>query len=263
MQIGSCRPAFCRSSVEVDFFKMARLNYSGVAITGGSGRLNSGLGGSVLMKNGVVRNYVTPTNPQTASQSEIRAVFEYLNAQWALLSEAGKLSWESAKSGDTGAITDVFTGTSRAYSSAKAMFIAINTNLLIAAGELDTPSVVTGTPPADVANDTINNLSIVIDASAGTVALTYGGAIVNERIYIRMTPPVSAGNMKMTAVRSQLRSLPQISGASPVALGANYIALFGSITTMAGKKVFYTIEAIGATDGKRRLLETGNVLIVA
>lgn len=247
---------------DMKYKNMARFSYSGVAITGGTGRLNSSLGGSVLMKNGVVRNYVTPTNPQTEDQIEYRALFAFLTQSWEDLTEGERTEWENARSENGRQVQDPFTGTSRPASSGKALFISVNTNMAIAGNTTNAPAVLAQSPPSLEPLEVVSISSVVVDASAGTVALTYTGALTNMAIVSRMTKPVSAGNMRLTSVKSDLRTLPASGAVSPQALGGAYVAKFGAITEDGGRKVFYFMEGINPLDGTRRVLASGNVVIV-
>lgn len=242
---------------------MARFSYSGVAITGGTGRLNSGFGGSVLLKNGVVRNYVTPVNPQTADQQTTRTAFAFLTTAWKGLSSTNQAAWIAAWQSGDWTVQDPFTGTTRPYGSAKSLFIALNMNFLIAGNGLDTPSVEFQAPPATSDLPALGIASVAIDASSGTVAVDYSGTLGDSVLVIRMTPPLSAGNQRLTSVKVKLRSLPSTSGATPLAEGTAYVAKFGAITGSAGLAVFYVIEQIDTTNGKRGLVGTGRVVIVA
>lgn len=242
---------------------MARFSYSGVAITGGTGRLNSGFGGSVLLKNGVVRNYVTPVNPQTDDQQVTRTAFAYLTTAWKGLTPTQQAAWVAAWGSGDWTVQDPFTGTTRPYGSAKSLFIALNMNFLISGNALNTPSYEFATPPATSDLPALGVTSVAMDASAGTVAIAYSGTLGDSVLVIRMTPPLSPGNQRLTSVKTKLRSLPATSSATPLAEGAAYVAKFGAITTSADLAVFYVIEQIDTTNGKRGLVGTGRVVIVA
>lgn len=242
---------------------MARFNYSGVAITGGTGRLNSSLGGTVLMKNGVVRNYVTPVNPQTASQQEVRTAFAFLTAAWKGLTLSQQNAWIAAWQSGDWQVSDPFTGTSRAYGSAKDLFIALNLNFLIAGDALNAPATEFIVPPATTSLPALGTTSFVFDASAGTAVLTYTGSVGDSVLVIRATPPVSPGNMRLTSVRSKLRNVMVSTAVSPIAAGAAYTGLFGAITSATGLKVFWVVEQISTLNGKRALVGSGSSVIVA
>lgn len=234
------------------------------SITGAfTGRLTSFLGGMVFKKNGTASTYTTPTNPQTASQTEIRNAFKVLTEAWKGLTAGQRTAWSAAWSGGTWLTQDPFTGTSRAYQSPKSLFINVNMNLLISNNLLAAPAVQLASPPAQVAQEVIGLTSFIFDASAGTAALIYTGVLVNGAILVRVTPPLSPGNMVLTSVRSKLRSLTADINPTPLALGAEYVTLFGAITALTGQKVFYTIELIDSTTGQRSLIASGNSTIVA
>lgn len=226
---------------------MARVLYGGVGLQGLSGSINTQAGGHTFSKNNVVRRRVVPTNPQTAAQSVIRANFSFLTTAWKGASEANKEAWLEARNGSDFLKQDLLTGTQRKYGSAKDLFIALNTNWALANDTLDAPDVNVPLPiklnPSVV---TVND--VAIDASGGTVAVSYGGTLTDTALILYATPPVSAGNMRAKSVESQMRVVGIVSGASPVAMGTAYTNLFGPITSAAGKKVFWKAVAIQATD---------------
>lgn len=239
---------------------MGRFNYSGVAITGGTGRLNSSLGGTVLLKNGVVRNYVTPTNPQSEPQSIVRNAFQFLTGEWKNLTNSQRKEWKDARLLPYWAIQDPFTGTSRPPSSGKSLFILSNFNLLQSTDNLKNPSVVISEPVNDQPTDALGVTSVVVDESGNTFIVTYTGTQSSEVLTAKMTPPVSPGNMVMTSVKSKLRSSIIASGASPVTVTKPDHITFSGAT---GQKVFWVIEAINLASGKKRIIGTGNSIIVA
>lgn len=243
---------------------MARYLATGHAITGVSGSVNNSLGGSTFTKNGILRNRVVPLNPQTADQMEIRNAFAFLNSEWSeFLSDSERLAWETARlSGDFNQ-QDPLTGTSGPDSSAKALFIRLNINALIADLSLATPTTFFLLPPALAALGTAALTSLAIVASAGTVVLTYtGGLSGGETIGMKITQPLSPGNLKVPISKLRLLS-PASSGASPQALGATYVAKFGPITAATGQAVFFQMWVYSTTDGRSRIVAAGRVLIVA
>jgi hypothetical protein len=245
---------------------MARVIYGGVGLQGISGSINSQAGGHTFTKNNVVRRRVVPTNPQTASQQEVRGLFSFLTGAWvSQITNADREAWETAKQSNSYyQTTDELNGVSRKYRSGKDLFIAMNTNILVATDAIDTPAVTYSTPAASGFIDAVGISSFVFDASAGTAILTYsGGGLVEERLVVKATPPVSPGVMRLTAVRSQLRTIDGTAGASPVAEGANYVAKFGAITAKTDMKVFWQVEAVNTTTGKSRLVGGGVSIIQA
>lgn len=216
------------------------------------------------MKNGVVRTYVTPTNPQSAAQTEIRAAFNFLNIEWSqTLTPAERLAWEVALTVDYWDKTDPFTGTSRPFNSAKSLFIGMNMNFMFGDGTMSLPAVQYASPGSSTGIDAVGFTSITATAAAGTVSFAYTGTNTLEYFIMKMSPPVSAGNQRITSVKSSMR-IVQVGtlAASPTALGAAYVAQFGAITGKAGKKIFYIWEQVDIDTGKSRVISTGSTIIV-
>jgi len=246
------------------FFKMAKVIYGGVGLQGLSGSINKQAGGHTFTKNNVVRRRVVPVNPQTVNQQETRAAFSFLTTAWtATLDETQRQAWETARTQPYYSKQDGLYGVSRNYASAKDLFIGMNTNRLIASGVIDSPSVVFSSPAAPAALDDISNVAVAIDASAQTVSLSYDGTWSGEIGYIKMTPPVTAGNMKASTVSTKSRIIGEDFGASPVELGTDYTSRFGGLTTSTGKKVFWELWAVNSTTGKKRLVASGETIVVA
>lgn len=243
---------------------MARVLYGGVGLQGLSGSINKQAGGHTFTKNNVVRRRVVPANPQTALQQEYRGAFAYLTGAWSnTLTDPQREAWETARNSNEYYLKqDPLTGVSRKYGSAKDLFIAMNLNFLIADGAVAAPVVTYTTPGSPGALDVLAITSFALDASAGTAILTYTGTQSNETMVMKATPPVSAGTMRATSVRSKFRVVG-VPGNSPAALGTQYTALFGPITGATGQKVFWTVEAVELTTGKSRLVNAGVSVIVA
>lgn len=241
---------------------MGRFKFGGL-VTGGSGRFTSDLGGMVLLRNGVFRNYVTPTNPQTSYQGESRSVFAFLTEQWKGLGQSAQNAWLAAWQSGQWVRQDPLTGVSRPYGSAKSLFISANFNALIASNSLSTPSVSFNVPAPKEAPSVIGITSVAIDASAGTVAVSYSGSLGDETLVINLTPPVSPGNNRLTSVKSKFRLVLASSATTPVAAGTAYVTRFGAITGSTGQKVGYSVELISQNTGQRSFVASGFAEIVA
>lgn len=241
---------------------MGRFKFGGL-VSGGTGRFVSDLGGMVLLKNGVFRNYVTPANPQTGHQGESRAAFAVLTEAWKGLSQTDQNAWIAAWQSGDWLRQDPLTGTSRSYGSAKSLFISLNFNYLIASSQVAAPYVEFTTPPVKATLSPIGITSVAIDASAGTVAVSYTGTLLSESLVFNMTAPVSAGNNRLTSVKSRLKQITASQSATPLALGTDYVARVGSISGATGLKVGYTVEIISETNGQRGFVASGFVTIVA
>lgn len=243
---------------------MARVIYGGVGLQGLSGSINKTAGGHTFTKNNVVRRRVIPVNPKSSSQSLIRNAFAFLTTYWgSTLTEEQRRSWETAKTDRYYYKQDGLNGVARPYASGKDLFLAMNQNILIATNELTQPTVSFVEPGVPANLDEITGVSVAIDASAETVAMTYTGTFSSETAYIKMTPPVSAGNMKASTVNTQSRVIGEDFGSSPVALGADYMDRFGGLTQSTGKKVFWEVIGVNNGTGKTRTIASGQTIIVA
>lgn len=241
-------------------FNMARFNYSGVAVTGGTGRLNSSLGGTVLMKNGVVRSYTTPTNPQSSGQIQTRNQFSYLQTTWGqTLTEAQRTSWDAAAASGDWQIQDPFTGSSRNPKSGKDLFTTLCMNAWLADGK---STLYMDEVPAKISSSGLALGAINAAAGAGTFTIAFTGMLGNSLV-ISASAPGGAGQMKMRKANMRwVRSAgaPQI---SPFNFAANYTAAFGSLTGQEGKKIFVLVEEISIDTGQRWLVGSGNVVVAA
>lgn len=237
---------------------MAKVIYGGVGLQGLSGSINKQAGGHTFTKNNVVRRRVVPTNPQTASQSLVRNAFSFLTASWAGLTQEQKQAWEDARNNAYYYIPDPLTGVTRKANSAKSLFIQVNFNLLQSTDDLGAPSVVTTNPSGPEPEDVISVDSVAADASANTLTVTYTQTGANEAIQVKSTPPVSAGTLRLTAVKSQLRDAFGVAGASPASIDK-----VGTYTGQTGQKVFYQIWGINLVSGKKRLILSDYTTIVA
>lgn len=230
-----------------------------------SGSLNKTNGGHTFGKNGVIRRRVIPTNPNTPSQSETRAFFSVLTAAWSgTLTAAERSAWEAARSSGNYQKTDSVMGVQRPYKSGKDLFLGMNYNIAQANGTLDAPAVAISTPGVIAALDNIGDVAVAIDASAQTVALTFTGSWATEAGVFSATAPVSPGNMKKTSVASKFRVIDApIDGSSPTALGPQYVAVHGALTGATGLKVFWKLEGVELGTGKKRLIASGDVIVMA
>jgi hypothetical protein len=238
---------------------MARVKF-GDGVSGQTGSLNKQLGGVTYLKNGVKRMRVIPTNPRSTPQTTVRAVFSFLTSQWAILTEAQREAWNTAKELAYYFVPNDFYGGTRAATSGKSLFILVNYNLNEAFETLGAPAVNTTDPSGPEPSDELGVTSFVFDASANTGVLTYTGTLNYETLIARVTPPVSAGNMRLTSVESKLRSALAIGTASPATITKPDGVSFSGAT---GEKVFWVVEAINNTSGKKRILATGSSVIVA
>jgi hypothetical protein len=239
---------------------MARFKYSGVAITGGSGRLNSPLGGTVLLKNGVVRNYVTPTNPQTPGQASQRAIFSAAVSAWNItLTEAQRVAYNDAAASGEWNRSDTLTGSSK-FPSGQSLFIQLYLNVSSSGG---TVSDIYDVPTKEEMGDYILDGT---GTASGTTGIEYnytGTPGTNVSAVVFATPTLSAG--KSVAPGGSFRKIGVISSftSSPEVIGPLYTAKFGSIASDVGKKIFLKVEMVNTDTGQRILGGTATLTVTA
>lgn len=215
---------------------MAKIKLSAI-VSEMRGKLN----GSVFSKNrggAYIRTKVTPVNPQTLAQGNVRATLTNLSQAWRGLTEAQRLAWASAVSGFTS--TDIF-GDIKTPSGIN-LYNKLNLNLA-AIGEAPI-----NTPPVAVSVGYVDSLTVTAAAGAGTLsaAFTTVGESADQTVIVEATPCMSAGK---SFVKSEFRQIGTFAGdaTTPQALGAMYVAKFGSM--VAGQKLFVRLKFVDKNTG--------------
>ncbi len=206
----------------------------GALVVDGRGKL----GGHVASQNGggsYLRTKVTPTNPQSTYQSEVRGLFGQISGAWSGMGQEAIRSWNSAV--DEWKQTNIF-GDLKAPSG-KALFQRLNQQAQIAGF----PKI--ELPPAkqDMVQGIITEGAISIGGE--TITLTGAYALANARVMYFASPPVSAGT---SFVKNLMRHIGGNVGNnySPGDAFENYVERFG--TPVLGQKIFV---------GVKYVLETG------
>lgn len=209
----------------------------GSFIVDGRGKVN----GHVISKNragSYIRVKVTPVNPRTASQQNVRARLSTLSIGWRGITAAQRASWLGAVKNFTH--TNIF-GDLKTPSGFN-LYQRLNNNLAIAGVAALT------TAPNPVAVPTVNIGVLTATVAGGVISLTISGAVPAGVVCVlRATPPLSAG---ISFVKSQFRILQNFAAAqaSPLVGTAAYAAKFGAF--VAGQKIFVSIEFISITTGQ-------------
>lgn len=203
------------------------------------GRLSKSAGSVTAAYNrfgSYLRNRVTPTNPNTSFQTNVRANFGDLASAWRGLTAATQLGWttlgENMTRQDSLGQTYSLTGLQA--------FISVNTNLLNAG-----QSIITNAPALQLP-DAVPTFSVAMGAAGGTAALTFTPPGGDEWYLIFATRPVSDGRQFASRSEFKLIDVLDETATSPDALGPEYIARFGAITGKAGEKVFWRIIRVSA-----------------
>lgn len=229
---------------------MAKIKLSAI-VSEMRGKLN----GSVFSKNrggAYLRTKVTPVNPQTISQGNVRARLTTFSQAWRALTAAQITAWNSAVSNFVG--TDIF-GDIKTPSGIN-LYNKLNLNLA-AAGQ---PHI--DNPPLPVGTGYVSALALAADASSSTIAATFTaiGGTAGQTVIVQATKGVSAGK---NFVKSEYRQIGTFSGSatSPQAIGAMYVAKFGTMT--AGQKIFVRLAFVDNTTGVSGQYTSANTIVLA
>lgn len=226
---------------------MAKIKF-GMMMTDASGKL----GGQVFSKNrggSYVRTKVTPGNPQTSAQMNVRGIFASISSGWSSLTEANRASFNNFVSAY--AKTDIF-GDLR-NPSGKALYQRLNQNLAISSQALITTCV----SPLEVP---FANLDTAVASIAGTnFDLDYLGDLTGSQVVVWATPSLSAGT---SFVKNQLRQLSVTAGANAgtIDIYTDYTAKFG--VPAVGANIYVGVRVINA-NGQASPLEVKKATIGA
>lgn len=214
----------------------------GMMMTDGRGKL----GGQVASKNragAYVRTKVTPSNPQTESQSVVRSILAVLSKRWSgTLTEGQRAAWVEASASGEWNKMDVF-GNSRKPSGFN-LFVGMNSLQQATEGQ---PLTV---PPAKAEFLVARTLSLA--AAAGSPAGTVQGILdveagtpqTNTQIQIQATAPVSAGKSYVKNLFRDIAVQNLISGTNSLVLGTPYEEKFGTLTGNEGKQIFIRVRQV-------------------
>lgn len=175
-----------------------------------------------------MRTRAAPVQPRTVAQLNQRARMTTNAAAWRGLTDAQRAGWLSL--GLSISRTDAL-GQSYTLNGFGA-FCSVNNNKLDAgdAAVSDAPAIVT---PADLATATIT-----LTAVALSIAYTATPLPANTRLFIWVSPQVSAGRFFNGDYR--LLSVTAAAAASPSNSLAAYTAKFG--VPVVGKRIFFSLE---------------------
>lgn len=210
----------------------------GSIIVAGSGKI----GGHVASKNrggAYLRTKVTPINPRSTFQANVRNRFIGLSQAWRGLTQDQRDAWNAATADY--ARTDIF-GDLRNPSGIN-LYQRLN-NVLENIGE----SAI-NLPPAPSAVQALTAVSL-----SGTIAVPTLSLIINEimdadtALIISATPPLSAGK---TSVKAAFRQIDVAFGAVSEVLDIMdaYVAKFGSLGEV-GQKIFVRVQPASLLTGQ-------------
>lgn len=218
----------------------------GAIVTEGSGKIN----GFVASRNrggAYFRTKVTPLNPSSTAQQNVRGQLGALASQWSGLTEAQRASFNNAVTDF--ASTDVF-GDIRNPSGIN-LFVKLNSNL----GNSSQSAIATAPAKLEIPFDGIADVAMTVTGQLGVIDLNSdnnNGATV----LVFATAPQTAGT---TFVKNKLRLIGTASQASnEIQFGSLWVAKFGAFS--AGMNIVVGFKVVLAT-GQSSVLITQKAVI--
>jgi len=211
------------------------------------------IGGHVASKNragAYLRTKVTPVNPETTYQLNVRNRLAGLSTAWRALTDVQRLAWNTVV--DHFAKTDIF-GDLRNPSGFN-LHQKLNNNLLNV-GE----SVIT-TPPLPEAVDAFSSMSFTVENTVESLDITFADAIAEDhKAVLLATPAISPG---ISFVKSEYRQIAVLDSTktSPYSALTEYNAKFGAIGA-TGMKVFIKMFLVNTNTGQAGLAIAASALI--
>lgn len=168
-----------------------------------------------------IRQKVSPVQPRTSRQTQVRQFFSDLSIRWgSVLLDAQRTAWRALAT--VNPVIDVF-GNSQVLTGLQ-LFQRVNRNL-----QECTVATIDDAPP-DQGVATINAISVVASAGAQTIVLTFDPTPVGapEYMLVFATAPMSPGK---AFYKPLLRFISVLSSGTATGQGLanNYIAKFGAI----------------------------------
>lgn len=210
----------------------------------GASDIRGSQGGTVWSRNRFglyTRNRVSPVQPRTDYQLDIRAKLQTISASWRNLTEAQRAAWRALA--DQVILTDSL---GQPYSpTGQQLYVSCNINLLLAG------ATVTPNPPPAVPN-VPTPLNVTVTATGGaTPALTvaWTGGDDNYDAFIYATPTLSKG---INFYRPSLFKLIRIAtgaGTPPVAILTDWAARYGNPPNPADGKVVVRVRLVDPNTG--------------
>lgn len=221
----------------------------GMIVTEGRNKI----GGHVLSRNrsgAYARTKVTPTNPQTSFQVNVRASIASLASGWRGLTAAQRDSWNAAVKDFTK--TDIFGD--KMVPSGFNLYMALNQNLY------NVGVAAIAAPPVPAAVTSFTSATIAIAKGAATAAATVAATIpATETVIMFATPGISAGR---SYVKSDFRKIGTFTTGTALDFAAMYVAKFGAIPA-AGFKVFAKFVHVNETTGQAGQANMASTIVVA
>ena len=228
---------------------MARIKF-GMMMTDARGKL----GGHVFTKaksGATIRTKVTPLNPKTSAQSEVRSALGANSQAWRTLSETQRLAWNSAAQevSKTNAFGDTY------FPSGKNYFTAVNNNLRNIGEDvlLNPPSLVTmpGLTSVQVDFDLLAEQIDIAPVSSGDLADTV--------LVCNATAGLSAGRYNFSGKYRKFNGYAAAGLPQNTVIYDDYVSKFG--VPSEGQKVSFEFYLVNVTTGQVSPRVTATVLL--
>jgi hypothetical protein len=209
---------------------MAKIKF-GMMMTDARGKL----GGQVFSKNragAYIRTKVTPTNPQTSAQAQVRSNLATLSTGWNSLTAPQIAQWNGSV--EDWASTDVFGDIKKP--TGKNLYVKLNVNLL------NSGQSAIVTPPAKIELPALVDIAVDVTIATGTLEID-GLPVFADGVYqVEACAPVPRG---VNFVKNKFRviSYETQATAGVVDVSTAYINRFGSVAN--AENIFFRIRAIG------------------
>lgn len=229
---------------------MARVLFSGVAGVDMRGKLN----GSVFSKNrggAYVRTKVTPVNPQSTAQQNVRNRLSTNSAAWRGLTEDQRQAWINAAPNFP--YTDIYGNTKQL--SGQQLYVKLNNNLAQIGATL------IADPPTPVAIPALELTTLTSDDSANTVILAGTTPVpAGFAMVVRGTGNVTPGK---SFVKNLFRFVVAEAAAatSPFDISTEWTAIFGD--PILGSKNFVQAFYVSTTTGQAGIPVQVQTIVVA
>jgi hypothetical protein len=223
----------------------------GAIVVAGSGKI----GGHVASKNrggAYFRTKVTPSNPRSTAQLNVRSLFTSLSQAWKGLTEEQRTAWNAA----VGLYkrTNIF-GDLKEPSGIN-LFQRLNNNLAqIGEAALSAPPL-----PSEVPSLFIDGIAAHGDAGTLNISFAPSPAPESCAYVVRASKPMSPG---ISYSKNQMRVIGFFSGGqeSPYAAGSDYVAKYGSLGE-AGQKIFVDVTPINTATGQSGTPSSASTIVV-
>ncbi len=210
----------------------------GAIVVDGRGKI----GGHVASKNragAYLRTKVTPVNPNTVYQAEVRNRLSQLSTAWGGLTAAQRTQWDNAV--DAYKKTDVFGDLKNP--SGFNLHQRLNNNLIrIGEAAILVPPLPVELPPITT--------GVLVATNAGVMTLTFTADpdVAASKVEIEATPALSPGKSFVKSEFRRIGNMPTLV-AHVADIAALYIAKFGAIGAV-GQQIFVRLKQVSDATGQ-------------